>query len=395
MQNYIWITLVIILTIVSLNISKKINYSNYNIIKMFTKIDKSGLFMALGTKIGVGSIIGTASSILIGGPGTILWTIIFTLIFSSLIYAESYLGKKYKDTKTNISGPYFYIRKGLKNKILAFIVTVLLVVTYSHFFLMIQTNTIIEVFHNNLYVIIVIIIFLILTTYLNISETLKALNKVVPLMCAIFILIGSYIIIKNHTMLLDILKIILKDALSYKGLTIGLVISIKRSIFQNELLVGTTSISSGISDEDKKTTAYTQILGVYFISFIICTLTAFLILIYLENTEIQFTSYNELLLNVFNYHLGDFGVFIFITEIILFSITTILSGFYIGNSLINYFTSNKYAKISIKISMFVACAFGLIFKNDFIWLLIDGILFIIIILNGYAIFKLKGEVNDR
>ena len=214
-------------------------------------------------------------------------------------------------------------------------------------------------------------------------------------MCAIFILIGSYIIIKNHTMLLDILKIILKDALSYKGLTIGLVISIKRSIFQNELLVGTTSISSGISDEDKKTTAYTQILGVYFISFIICTLTAFLILIYLENTEIQFTSYNELLLNVFNYHLGDFGAFIFITEIILFSITTILSGFYIGNSLMNYFTSNKYVKISIKISMLIACVFGLIFKNDLIWLLIDGILFIIIILNGYAIFKLKGEVNDR
>ena len=395
MQNYIWITLVIILTIVSLNISKKLNYSNYNIKKMLTKIDKSGLFMALGTKIGVGSIIGTASSILIGGPGTILWTIIFTLIFSSLIYAESYLGKKYKDTKTNISGPYFYIREGLKNKTLAIIVTLLLIVTYSHFFLMIQTNTIIEVFHNNVCVTIAIIIFLILTTYLNISETLKVLNKVVPLMCAIFILIGSYIITKNHTMLLDILKIILKDALSYKGLTIGLVISIKRSIFQNELLVGTTSISSGISDEDKKTTAYTQILGVYFISFIICTLTAFLILIYLENTEIQFTSYNELLLNVFNYHLGDFGVFIFITEIILFSITTILSGFYIGNSLINYFTSNKYAKISIKISMFVACAFGLIFKNDFIWLLIDGILFIIIILNGYAIFKLKGEVNDR
>ena len=214
-------------------------------------------------------------------------------------------------------------------------------------------------------------------------------------MCAIFILIGSYIITKNHTMLLDILKIILKDALSYKGLTIGLVISIKRSIFQNELLVGTTSISSGISDEDKKTTAYTQILGVYFISFIICTLTAFLILIYLENTEIQFTSYNELLLNVFNYHLGDFGAIIFITEIILFSITTILSGFYIGNSLMNYFTSNKYVKISIKISMLIACVFGLIFKNDLIWLLIDGILFIIIILNGYAIFKLKGEVNDR
>lgn len=395
MQNYIWITLVIILTIVSLNISKKLNYSNYNIKKMLTKIDKSGLFMALGTKIGVGSIIGTASSILIGGPGTILWTIIFTLIFSSLIYAESYLGKKYKDTKTNISGPYFYIRKGLKNKTLAIIVTLLLIVTYSHFFLMIQTNTIIEVFHNNVCVTIAIIIFLILTTYLNISETLKVLNKVVPLMCAIFILIGSYIIIKNHTMLLDILKIILKDALSYKGLTIGLVISIKRSIFQNELLVGTTSISSGISDEDKKTTAYTQILGVYFISFIICTLTAFLILIYLENTEIQFTSYNELLLNVFNYHLGDFGAIIFITEIILFSITTILSGFYIGNSLMNYFTSNKYVKISIKISMLIACVFGLIFKNDLIWLLIDGILFIIIILNGYAIFKLKGEVNDR
>ena len=67
--------------------------------------------MSLGTKIGVGSIIGTASSILIGGAGALFWIWIFTIIFSSIIYAESYLGNKYKDKKNNISGPYFYIKK--------------------------------------------------------------------------------------------------------------------------------------------------------------------------------------------------------------------------------------------------------------------------------------------
>ena len=383
------------LSYLGVTLSRRIRFNNLNIKKLSNQIDKDGLFMSLGTKIGVGSIIGTASCILIGGAGSLFWIWLFTLVFSSIIYAESYLGNKYKDKNRNISGPYFYIKKGLNKKSLSLLITVLLIITYSHFFLMIQTNTIIEILKNNIFVIIITIFLLLLTAILNIKEILQVLNKVVPIMCIIYIFIGLFIIFKNLNEVLFITKNILINAFTYKGITVGLIVGIKRSIFQSELLVGTTSIASGISDKNSSNVAYTQILGMYFISFIICTLTAYIILIYKENSIASFTSYNELLISVFNYHLGNFGTFILTIEIILFSVTTILSGFYMGTSLMMYFTKNNFLKIIIKITMLSSSIIGLLIQNNIIWLLIDTILFIIIILNGYAVYKLKGEVNDR
>ena len=395
MLNVIWTVVIIFLSYLGVTLSRRIKFNNLNIKKLSNQIDKDGLFMSLGTKIGVGSIIGTASCILIGGAGSLFWIWLFTLVFSSIIYAESYLGNKYKDKNRNISGPYFYIKKGLNKKSLSLLITVLLIITYSHFFLMIQTNTIIEILKNNIFVIIITIFLLLLTAILNIKEILQVLNKVVPIMCIIYIFIGLFIIFKNLNEVLFITKNILINAFTYKGITVGLIVGIKRSIFQSELLVGTTSIASGISDKNSSNVAYTQILGMYFISFIICTLTAYIILIYKENSIASFTSYNELLISVFNYHLGNFGTFILTIEIILFSVTTILSGFYMGTSLIMYFTKNNFLKIIIKITMLSSSIIGLLIQNNIIWLLIDTILFIIIILNGYAVYKLKGEVNDR
>lgn len=395
MLNLIWTVVIIFLSYLGVTLSRRIKFNNLNIKKLSNQIDKDGLFMSLGTKIGVGSIIGTASCILIGGAGSLFWIWLFTLVFSSIIYAESYLGNKYKDKNRNISGPYFYIKKGLNKKSLSLLITVLLIITYSHFFLMIQTNTIIEILKNNIFVIIITIFLLLLTAILNIKEILQVLNKVVPIMCIIYIFIGLFIIFKNLNEVLVITKNILINAFTYKGITVGLIVGIKRSIFQSELLVGTTSIASGISDKNSSNVAYTQILGMYFISFIICTLTAYIILIYKENSIASFTSYNELLISVFNYHLGNFGTFILTIEIILFSVTTILSGFYMGTSLIMYFTKNNFLKIIIKITMLSSSIIGLLIQNNIIWLLIDTILFIIIILNGYAVYKLKGEVNDR
>lgn len=395
MLNVIWTVVIIFLSYLGVTLSRRIKFNNLNIKKLSNQIDKDGLFMSLGTKIGVGSIIGTASCILIGGAGSLFWIWLFTLVFSSIIYAESYLGNKYKDKNRNISGPYFYIKKGLNKKSLSLLITVLLIITYSHFFLMIQTNTIIEILKNNIFVIIITIFLLLLTAILNIKEILQVLNKVVPIMCIIYIFIGLFIIFKNFNEVLFITKNILINAFTYKGITVGLIVGIKRSIFQSELLVGTTSIASGISDKNSSNVAYTQILGMYFISFIICTLTAYIILIYKENSIASFTSYNELLISVFNYHLGNFGTFILTIEIILFSVTTILSGFYMGTSLIMYFTKNNFLKIIIKITMLSSSIIGLLIQNNIIWLLIDTILFIIIILNGYAVYKLKGEVNDR
>ena len=133
----------------------------------------------------------------------------------------------------------------------------------------------------------------------NVDEIRKILNKLVPIITVFFVSISLYTILKNIDLLPNIIKLIFKDLFTLKSITIGLVIGIKRSIFLNELLIGTTSMSSAVGNKNAYVTANTLVLGSYFIVFVISTLIALLNLIYIYKFGIHDTSYISLLKHVF------------------------------------------------------------------------------------------------
>ncbi len=384
-----WTILIIYLLVLSFFLSFKLKFKNYKInIKELIKKDKTSLFLTLGTKIGVGSIIGTASSILIGGFSSIIWIIVFSILFTSLIYYEGYYGNKYK--KNNIGGPYYIIKYGLNKKLLAIISLVLLIVVYSFFFQMIQFDTISYMltysFRIPKYLIIIVsLIILIITLNLKINDILSILNKLVPYMCILFVVVCLFMIFKNIEKIN--FNIFFKDLLSFKSLMSGLVIGVKRSMFMNEILIGTTSTSASSDKNDINTSIRYQILSTYFISIIITLLIGFLLLIYVNGNVIP-DDYNLLMSNVFNDLLGFLGTYFLLIIYLLFGITTILSGYYIGLSNIGYLT-NKNVFINIfKLIFIISCIIGIILNNNYIWKYLDMLTFIMIIINSYSIIYL-------
>ena len=385
-----WILLIIYLFILSFYLSCKLKFKNYKInIKELILKDKTSLFLTLGTKMGVGSIIGTISSILIGGFSSVLWIIIFSLIWTSIVYYESYYGNKYSEK--GIGGPYFIFKNGLNNRYLAIISTILLIILYSFLFQMIQFNTMSYIFINTLNIskillVILSSILLFITINLSIKNILNIMNKVVPYMCIIFICISLYVVIINFNNIN--ITILLKDLLSFKSIMCGLVIGIKRSIFMNEILVGTTSVGAASDKNDINISTKYQILCVFFISIVITLLITFLLLIYLNNNIIYGTDYNLILVEMFNSLLGKFGIYFLLIIYILFGFTTVLSGYYIGSSLIKYIFNNKIMINLFKIIFIVSCIIGIIYKNEIIWKYTDILIFIMIIINSYSIIKL-------
>ena len=356
MLNVLWLILIIYLICLGLKISKIINYKNYKLTKILKKLNYDSLYLSLGTKMGVGTIIGTTMSIHLGGPGSLLWIYIFTALTTSIIYAESYLGSKYKQriNNTYISGIYYYTKFGLNKKILALIALFIFVSTYSILFLMIQSNTITEILQvSKIYFSLVLFILLILLTTNDTNQISKLLNKIVPVMCSFFILISMYTIIKNASLLPIIIKQIINCAFNPKSMFVGMILGIKRSIFLNELLIGTTSMSSGINNEDTEITANTLTIGTYFITYIISTLIALLVLIYLNNNNISNISYNELLIKVFTFHFNTLGEYFLGIIVSLLATTTIISGLYIGVSNLTYIFNNKTITNSFKIIFIV------------------------------------------
>lgn len=395
MLDILWLILIIYLVYLGLKISKIINYKNYKITSIIKKLNNDSLFLSLGTKMGVGTIIGITMSIHIGGPGTIIWIYIFTLLTSSIIYAESYLGSKYKQkvNDTYISGIYYYTKFGLNKKILAIISLILFVSTYSLFFLMIQSNTITEILNVNKYIIsfIVIILLIILVTN-ETNQVSKLLNKIVPVMCLFFIIISLYTIIKHHSILPNIFNIIIKSAFNIKTMFIGMIIGIKRSIFLNELLIGTTSMSSGINNEDTEITANTLTIGTYFITFIISTLVALLVLIYMYYNGSPNISYNDLLIQVFNFHFNSFGNYFLGIIVSLLATTTIISGLYIGVSNLTYIFKSKIIVNIFKITFIMCITIGIFTNTNSLWYFIDIMMLIIIVINSYVVNKLKNDL---
>ncbi|MBQ4262863.1 MAG: sodium:alanine symporter family protein [Bacilli bacterium] len=361
--------------------------------------DKTALFLSLGTKIGVGSIIGTTASIIIGGPSGVIWMFIFSILTSSLIYAESYLGIKYREkTKDgHIGGSYYILKNGLNKKRLAIISLLLLLIIYSFLFQMVQSNTIAHSIEltmniNKNIIFVIFIIILSITLSLNIKELLNTMNKIVPFMCILFIIIALLAITKNIKILLPSLKLLFSNITSLKSFFAGAIIGIKRSIFMNETLIGTTSLSASIDRNDKKTAINIQVLGTYIITFIIGLLITLMISIYLYKYDIT-SNYLELIINVFNSLIGNIGVYILIIIFILFGTTTILSGYYIGKSNLEHLTNKKLILHIFKL-LFITFTLGGIFINtSLLWKIIDSFMYIMIIINIYSIIRL-GDKSD-
>ena len=177
-----------------------------------------------------------------------------------------------------------------------------------------------------------------------------------------------------------------------------MIIGIQRGIFSSEAGIGTGAIASSTTEtgnnEEKLSQGYSQMLGVYITTFLICTSTA-LVLLTSDISNLNFNNLNgiELVQISFSQHLGSIGKYFVFIIIFLFSFTTILSSYYNGESSLKYFINkpNKSLKL-LKMFTFISIVFGAVSSSNTIWTFIDVFVGILAIINIYALIKLKDKV---
>ena len=190
------------------------------------------------------------------------------------------------------------------------------------------------------------------------------------------------------------------EAFNIKAVGFGflstLIIGIQRGIFSNEAGLGTGSITSSTSSTDSPVSqGYIQMLGIYVTTLLICTATAIIVMTSNYDT-LTFMDINgiELTQNAFRYHLGSFGDILLFVSILLFSFTTILTGYYDGESSLKYFCdkiSMKYL-IMLKIISLMVLFLGCVLSSTAIWTFVDIFTALLALINIYALFKLKKDV---
>lgn len=404
MKNIIWAIASSLIIFSGVYFSFSLKFPQFKFKKMF-KFNKSSfktLMLTLGGRIGVGSISGIALCIYYGGVGSLFWMWLFSIVGASTTMAETVLGLVYK--KEN-GGPSYYLKYGLNNEYLGIIYALLIVVSYIGGFLSIQTNTIVSSLKsflsiNEVFIGLILVIMIGLIIFGGINSISNFLSKVVPVMTLLYLLLGLIVIFKNINNIFDIFISIFRDAFKLKpffsGFIYKFILGLQRGIFSNESGIGTSVIaSSTVDSKDYVREGYIQILGVYITSIIICGATA-IIVMYSDYMNNIYSNMNgiEIVQYAFSYHFKEYGNIILFIFIFLFSLSTVLTGYYYGEVSYKYLFKNG-SLVLLKIVTLVVLFLGCVIDSGVIWNVIDILVGLMAILNIYALLKLKEVVKNN
>lgn len=381
--------------------SKSCNNSSVSSFQSFT--------MALAARVGVGSLAGVALGIYIGGPGSVFWMWVSTFITAAASFVESTLAQIYKKRDGNlyIGGPAYYIEYGMHQKGFAIIYAFIIILTYTFGFSAIQTNTIATSFKDVLSIPPLLTgVGLALITSMIIfggaSNIAKITSKIVPIMALFYIGIGLFVIVTNLDYVPTFFITIFKDAFQPSPLIGGTVMytiitGIKRGVFSSEAGMGSGAHAAAMCDNHNPTEqGYIQSFGVYVTGILVCTITAFLIMV-TNAVEVGSTLSNgiELTQYALTQLFGPIGGIILAIAIFFFAFSTILTGYFYGECNLKYLFNNDNVLYLVRIIVLIVILASAIGSASLIWSLVDVGVGLTATINIMALCYLAKEVKNK
>ena len=400
--------------------SFKIRFIHLNFIAMIKAIKEKpnnknsinsfqALTMALAGRIGVGSLSGIALAVYLGGPGILFWIWITSLLCASNTFSENVLAVLFRKKDGNIykGGPFYYIRDGLKNKPLAFVYAIIILIVFIGGFLTIQLNTIsksvYDLIHlNPLITGIFIAILSGITIFGGVKKIADTTSKLVPIMTILYTVVCFYIIIININLIPNLLTTIINSALNFKtfgfGLLSTLIIGMQKGIFSSEVGLGTGSIAAAVADvKSPESSGLVGTFGIHIENLLIATMTVFVIcLSNYGNLVINDPNGIELTLYAFTKHIGSIGGLFIVITITLFGLSSIITSYYYGESSLKFIKKiNKFDLFILKVVTLIIIVVASVMSSNLLWSIIDIMVGIIAIINIYALFKLRRFIKTR
>lgn len=340
--------------------------------------------VSVATRVGTGNLAGVATAIAIGGPGSVFWMWVIALLGSATAFVESTLGQLFKQrhAESFIGGPAYYIQKGLHLRWMAVLFAVLITLTFGLAYNSIQSNTICGAMHeafgwNPAVVGIVLTTMALIIVFGGIHRIANVSSVLVPLMAIGYFLLVVVIIVMNIQSVPHVLKIIVSDAFGLRqsaGGMIGAAImnGVKRGLFSNEAGEGSApnvAATATVSHPVKQ--GLIQALGVFTDTLLVCSCTAFVILIsgLYEVPELNGIALTQ---SALQSEIGNWGPTFIAVAIFLFAFSSIIGNYYYGEANIRFMTSSRAVLTLYRLlSGGVLVMFGALASLEVVWNLGD------------------------
>ncbi len=378
------------------------------------------LMISTASRVGTGNIVGVATAIALGGAGAVFWMWLIAIAGSASAFIESTLAQIYK-TKDGTSfkgGPAYYIQIALKARWLGIVFSILMIACFAYGFNALQAYNISSAFtyyipsyNDTIYPVIVGIVLVILSAIIIFggSKRISFITSiVVPIMAALYILLGLFIVLKNVTLLPTVLKDIFTEAFDFGAIFAGftgsaMMYGIKRGLFSNEAGMGSApnaAASADVSHPVKQ--GLVQVFSVFIDTILICTTTAMILLCsgVEGGSDLKDISFVQLAVKQ---NFGEIGIHFITLSIFLFAFTSLIGNYYYTEANLKFITTKKVALNIFRITCIVAIFLGTQLSFDVVWNLADilmGLMAIIniaviLILGNIAIKALKNYTSQR
>lgn len=376
----------------------------------------AALATAVGGQVGTGSLVGVATALVAGGPGAIFWMWMTALLGMIITFAETVLGQVYRvklEDGTYRGGPAYYVRFGLKSKIMSVITAFFYVIGVGLCIAFMQTNSIAQALTgvsniNPLYIGIVITIIAAIVTIGGVKRLTDISSKIVPLMAGLYILAVLFILITNITKVPAMLADIFKGAFGIKQSFAGLGgytimkafrFGVARGLFSNDAGNGIAGIMHASADvKHPAEQGFLGMFGTFVTTIIICTLTAFAIML----TGVLGNGSDGIVLvqDAFQSQLGNIGRWMIFFAMLMFGFTTLIADLFYGetNIFLIFKDKNKIPLWIYRITAFAMFIISTQLELDVVWGIIDVFVGVIVFINVISLFllfkKVKEVMND-
>ena len=357
--------------------------------------------VSVATRVGTGNMAGVATAITIGGPGAVFWMWVMALMGSATAFVESTLGQLFKQHHEDsfIGGPAYYIQRGLHCRWMSVLFAVLITITFGLSYNSIQSNTICGALQESfgwspLWVGVVLSVIGLMIVFGGIKRIARVSSILVPVMAIGYFLLAVFIIIMNLHLIPHVLKVIVTSAFGLEqvaggGLGATMMIGIKRGLFSNEAGEGSApNVAATASVSHPVKQGLIQALGVFTDTLMVCSCTAFIILICGLH---QTTDLNGIVLTQASVEtvIGSFGSVFIAIAILLFAFSSIIGNYYYGEANIRFLTNSKMTITVYRIfSAGVVVMFGALATLELVWSLGDFFMALLTACNLVAIVAL-------
>ena len=371
--------------------------------------------VSVATRVGTGNLAGVASAIAIGGPGAVFWMWMIALVGSATAFVESTLAQLFKQKHKDsfIGGPAYYIQRGLHKRWMAVTFAVLITCQFGLSNNSIQANTICgamqEAFGwSPVWVGLVLAALGLIIVFGGIQRIAMVCGVLVPLMALGYLLLAIVIVVMNIELVPHVFKVIVFDAFGIEqvaggGIGTTIMYGVKRGLFSNEAGEGSApNVAATASTTHPVKQGLIQALGVFTDTLLVCSCTAFIILIsgLYSVPELNGIALTQ---SALQSEVGAAGPVFVAIAIFLFAFSSIIGNYYYGEANIRFITPNTTIMTVYRIcSAGVMVIFGAIASFELVWNIVDFFMafltacnLIAIVLLGRYAFRLLDDYRSQ